>query len=74
MSAHQARYSAILLRPFKNEVIDAIVTQVNEVGHFTLLCCLVEIIGCDRRSVSLLKLVRAIVSLRGTSTLLMQDP
>ncbi|KAJ8606843.1 hypothetical protein CTAYLR_009185 [Chrysophaeum taylorii] len=30
-----ARYSAILMRPFKNEVVDAVVTQVNEIGFFT---------------------------------------
>uniref|UniRef100_A0A7S3JRF2 DNA-directed RNA polymerase II subunit RPB7 n=2 Tax=Aureoumbra lagunensis TaxID=44058 RepID=A0A7S3JRF2_9STRA len=30
-----ARYSAILLRPFKNEVIDARVTVVNELGFYT---------------------------------------
>ncbi|EGB12094.1 RNA polymerase II subunit G [Aureococcus anophagefferens] len=30
-----ARYSAILLRPFKNEVLDAVVTHVNELGFFT---------------------------------------
>ena len=30
-----ARYSAILLRPFKNEVVDAVVTDVSELGFFT---------------------------------------
>ena len=30
-----ARYSAILLRPFKNEVLDCVVTHVNELGFFT---------------------------------------
>ena len=33
--AVNARYSAILLRPFKNEVIDARVTIVNELGFYT---------------------------------------
>lgn len=35
MVSINARYSAILVRPFKNEVLDAVVTQVNEIGFFT---------------------------------------
>eukprot|EP00630_Chrysocystis_fragilis_P007190 CAMPEP_0197390124 /NCGR_PEP_ID=MMETSP1165-20131217/2194_1 /TAXON_ID=284809 /ORGANISM="Chrysocystis fragilis, Strain CCMP3189" /LENGTH=169 /DNA_ID=CAMNT_0042915589 /DNA_START=64 /DNA_END=573 /DNA_ORIENTATION=+ len=35
MVSVNARYSAILLRPFKNEVVDAVVTQVNEIGFFS---------------------------------------
>eukprot|EP00635_Sarcinochrysidales_sp_CCMP3193_P012985 CAMPEP_0118906428 /NCGR_PEP_ID=MMETSP1166-20130328/10149_1 /TAXON_ID=1104430 /ORGANISM="Chrysoreinhardia sp, Strain CCMP3193" /LENGTH=156 /DNA_ID=CAMNT_0006845737 /DNA_START=116 /DNA_END=586 /DNA_ORIENTATION=- len=34
-AAVEARYSAILLRPFKNEVLDARVTLVNELGFYT---------------------------------------
>ena len=33
--AVNVRYAAILLRPFKNEVLDAIVTDVSELGVFT---------------------------------------
>ena len=32
---YPVRYKAIVFRPFKGEVLDAVVTQVNKVGLFT---------------------------------------
>ncbi|NXO04267.1 RPB7 polymerase, partial [Rhinopomastus cyanomelas] len=32
---YPVRYKAIVFRPFKGEVVDAVVTQVNKVGLFT---------------------------------------
>uniref|UniRef100_A0A8C2ET69 DNA-directed RNA polymerase subunit n=1 Tax=Cyprinus carpio TaxID=7962 RepID=A0A8C2ET69_CYPCA len=47
---YPVKYKAIVFRPFKGEVVDAVVTQVNKVGLFTeigpMSCFISRHVGC----------------------------